>query len=89
MDNTSIKYIYIYTKKREKEIQVRKMYRCVKSMYNDVKAKVRYGAKCSDYANCTQGVKQGDVCSPILLYFCFSLFINELALEIINHGRHG
>lgn len=35
--------------------------------------------------NCTRGVKQGDVCSPVL----FSLFINELAFEIINNGKHG
>ena len=30
-------------------------------------------------------MKQGDVCSPVL----FSLFINELALDIINNSRHG
>ena len=30
-------------------------------------------------------MKQGDVCSPIL----FSLFINELALDIIKGGKHG
>ena len=30
-------------------------------------------------------MKQGDVCSPIL----FSLFINELALDIIKDGKHG
>ena len=48
-------------------------------MYEDVKAKIRSGAKFTDYIKCTQGVKQGDVCSPLL----FSLFINELALEII------
>jgi hypothetical protein len=62
-----------------------KLYKCVKSMYDDVKAKIRCGAKFSDYIRCTQGVKQGDVCSPVL----FSLFINELALEIIRNGRHG
>lgn len=62
-----------------------KLHKCIKSMYDDVKAKIRCGAKFSDYIRCTQGVKQGDVCSPVL----FSLFINELALEIINNGRHG
>jgi len=62
-----------------------KLYNCVKSMYNDVKAKIRCGAKFTDFVYCTFGVKQGDVCSPIL----FSLFINELALEIMNNGRHG
>ena len=37
-----------------------------------------------DYINCTRCVVQGDVSSHVL----FSLFINELALVIIN-GRHG
>ena len=63
-----------------------KMLKCVKSMYNVVKAKVRSGAKLTDLSiQCTKGVKQGDVCSPIL----FSLFVNELALDIIKGGRHG
>ena len=54
-------------------------------MYSDVKAKVRSGSKFTDLIRCTEGVKQGDVCSPLL----FSLFINELALEIMQKGRHG
>ena len=62
-----------------------RLYKCVRSMYENVKATIRCGAKFTDYNNCTHGVKQGDVCSPVL----FSLFINELALDIINNGRHG
>ena len=62
-----------------------KFYHCVKSMYDEVKARIRAGAVLSDYINCTRGVKQGDVCSPLL----FSLFINELAFEIISKGLHG
>jgi hypothetical protein len=62
-----------------------KLHRCVKSMYNEVKARIRSGAKLSDFIDCTRGVKQGDVCSPVL----FSLFINEFALEIIANGKHG
>ena len=62
-----------------------RLLRCVKSMYNIVRARVRSGSKLTNYINCTSGVKQGDVCSPVL----FSLFINELALDIINKGRHG
>jgi hypothetical protein len=49
-----------------------KLYRCVKSMYKDVKAKIRCGAKFSDYIKCTQGVKQGDVCSPFYFH-CLSM----------------
>ena len=62
-----------------------KLYRCIKSMYNSVKVRVRFGSKLTDYIKCTVGVKQGDVCSPVL----FSLFINELTLEVIRKGRHG
>ena len=62
-----------------------KLFRCIKSMYSYVKARVRCGDKLTDHVNCTAGMKQGDVCSPIL----FSLFINELALQVIDKGRHG
>ena len=62
-----------------------KLFRCVKSMYNVVKARVRDGASLTESIHCLRGVKQGDVCSPIL----FSLFINELALDIIKGGKHG
>ena len=62
-----------------------KLYCCIKSMYNSVKVRVRCGSKMTDYINCTFGVKQRDVCIPVL----FSLFINELALEIIQNDRHG
>ena len=54
-------------------------------MYANVKARIRCGADLTEYIACTRGVKQGDVCSPVL----FSLFINELALEIIGSGKHG
>ena len=62
-----------------------KLFRSIKSMYNCVKARVRSGGKLTDYINCTAGVKQGDVCSPVL----FSLFINDLTSEITRYGRHG
>jgi hypothetical protein len=62
-----------------------KLFKCVMSMYDCVKSKVRCGGKMTDYIKCTSGVKQGDVCSPIL----FSLFINELTSEVVNNGRHG
>ena len=51
-----------------------RLYKYVRSMYENVKARIRCGAKFTDYIKCTRGVKQGDVCSPVL----FSLFINDL-----------
>ena len=62
-----------------------KLFKSIRSMYDVVKTKVRCGNTLTDYICCTRGVKQGDICSPIL----FSLFINELAKEIIENGRHG
>ena len=62
-----------------------KCLKCIKSMYAHLRTRVRAGAELTDFINCTTGVKQGDVLSPLL----FSLFINELALEVINNGRHG
>ena len=54
-------------------------------MYGVVKVRVRDGASLTESIYCLCGVKQGDVCSLIL----FSFFINELALNIINGGKHG
>ena len=56
-------------------------------MHVSVKARVRgmNGNGSTEHIHCTLGVKQGDICSPVL----FSLFINELALDVIRNGRHG
>ncbi len=62
-----------------------KMYRAIKSMYDVVKTRVRAGGDLTQDFMCPRGLKQGDICSPIL----FSLFINELAIEIIQNGKHG
>lgn len=63
-----------------------KLFRCIKSMYHSVKARIKgSNGSLSEYVSCTFGVKQGDICSPIL----FSLFINELAIDVIRNGRHG
>ena len=50
-----------------------------------VKVRVRDRVTLTESIHCLRGVKQGDVCSPIL----FSLFINQFALNIINGGKHG
>ena len=63
-----------------------KMFRCIKVMYSSVKVRIRSGnGTVSDLIHCNLGVKQGDAISPLL----FSLFINELALNVIENGRHG
>ena len=54
-------------------------------MYNVVKSKVRAGNDLTESFLCPRGLKQREICSPIL----FSLFINELANEIMQRGRHG
>ena len=46
---------------------------------------MRDGASLTASIYCSRGVKQGDVCSPIL----FPLFVNELVLVFINEGKHG
>jgi len=54
-------------------------------MYDAVKTRVRAGGDLTQDFMCPRGLKQGDICSPIL----FSLFINEFAIEIIQNGKHG
>ena len=61
------------------------MLRMLKSMYRTVQACVRCGSENTEYFTCLQGLKQGCLVSPTL----FSLFINELAHDIISHGKHG
>jgi len=62
-----------------------KMLNALKSMYDIVKARVRVGSDFSDAFFCPRGLKQGEVCSPVL----FSLLINELTKEINANGKHG
>jgi hypothetical protein len=62
-----------------------RMYRAITSMYTVVKSKVRVGGELTETFLCPRGLKQGDVCSPIL----FSFLINVLADDISQNGRHG
>ena len=45
-----------------------KLFLCVKSMYDVVKARVRDGTSSTASIRCLRGVKQVDVCSPILFF---------------------
>lgn len=62
-----------------------KMLRTIQSMYRTVKARIRSGCTITEAFYCSKGLKQGEITSPLI----FSLFINELATDIINNGRHG
>jgi hypothetical protein len=62
-----------------------KMYRALRSIYDNVLASVREKCCYTDYFNCPRGVKQGCLLSPLL----FSFFINELAVELSKTGKHG
>ena len=63
----------------------RKMYRAIQSTYNVVKTRLRKGGDITESFKCSRGLKQGNIWSPIL----FSIFINELANEIMQNGKHG
>ena len=49
--------------------------------------KSRSSVRCdlTDSFMCPRGLKQGDICSPVL----FSMFIDELANKIMERSRHG
>ena len=55
-----------------------KMLRSLESMYNCVKGCVRVNNSTTDCFECPLGLRQGCVMSP----FLFSMFINELALQV-------
>lgn len=62
-----------------------KFLRMLKSIYSQVQACVRWNGAASDFFDCSVGVRQGAVESPII----FCLFINYVAMYIRRHGRHG
>ena len=62
-----------------------KMLQTIQSMYRIVKARIRNRNNVTEAFICQKGLKQGEITSPLL----FSLFINELARDIIKNGKHG
>jgi hypothetical protein len=62
-----------------------KMFNIIKSMYSDVKSKVKQLGVTSDNFICELGVRQGESLSP----FLFSLFINDLYKELIENNYDG
>ena len=57
-----------------------KIYFALKSLYDNPKACIRLNNKYTDWFDTPVGVKQGDTLSPTL----FSIFINNLAIEVNN-----
>lgn len=57
----------------------------LRSMYDSLISCVRINGEYTEFFDCPQGVRQGCVLSPSL----FSLFINQLANQISEAGRHG
>ena len=70
---------------RKNGLKEKEMYQAIVTMYNVVKGKLWAGNYLTESFMCPRGLKQGGICSPVL----FSLFINELANEIMQRGRHG
>jgi len=57
----------------------------LKAMYLSVVSCVRVNNLNTEFFNCPFGLKQGCILSPGL----FSMFINEIAVELSNVGQHG
>ena len=60
-----------------------KMLQTIQSMYRIVKVCIRNGNHLTDAFICQKDLKQGEITSPLL----FSLFINELARDIIKKRK--
>ena len=61
------------------------LFKVMKDMYKCVKACVRVKNECTDYFECSVGLKQGCLLSPLI----FSIFINDLADHIQNSSIKG
>ncbi|XP_053380261.1 uncharacterized protein LOC128548803 [Mercenaria mercenaria] len=55
-----------------------KMLTIIRSMYEHVKCRIRHGKEFSDFIEIAVGLKQGEICSPLL----WSMFIEDLELYL-------
>ena len=62
-----------------------KLLRVIKNMYSNVKARIKGCRSYSDYFNCSIGLKQGEVMSPVL----FSLFLDDLESYLLEGNNGG
>ena len=62
-----------------------KMLRIIRSLYQDVKLKVKGLTSLSDMLNCDLGLLQGEIMSPIL----FSMFLTDVEMQLADNGNDG
>eukprot|EP00745_Piridium_sociabile_P025181 TRINITY_DN39889_c0_g1_i10.p1 TRINITY_DN39889_c0_g1~~TRINITY_DN39889_c0_g1_i10.p1 ORF type:complete len:335 (-),score=31.35 TRINITY_DN39889_c0_g1_i10:148-1152(-) len=62
-----------------------KFFASLSAMYESLLSCIRVNGHLSEYFECPVGVRQGCVLSPTL----FSLFINQLANDMCERGKHG
>ena len=58
-------------------------YNAIKSMYTDTSSCIRLNGVCTDWFNCSAGVRQGDNLSPTI----FAFYINDLAVGLKNLNK--
>ena len=61
------------------------MLNIIKSMYQNIKSKVKFNGTLSDSFECQLGVRQGESLSP----FLFSMYLNDLEDEFYLKGVGG
>ena len=68
------------------EVDVRgKMLNVIKSIYSNLKSRVKFDNRVSSDFTCCLGVRQGECLSPIL----FSMYLNDIEREYILKGAEG
>ena len=61
------------------------MFRVIRSLYQDVKLRVKGLTSLSDMLSCDIGLMQGEIMSPIL----FSIFLNDVEMQLTDNGNDG
>ena len=62
-----------------------KLFRTIRSLYNDVSLRVKCLTSLTDVFSCDIGLLQGEIMSPIL----FSLFLNDVEMQLSDGGNEG
>jgi hypothetical protein len=79
----SVRRVYLWQKLLKCTIDG-KMFKIIKSMYNNAKSCVRQGNSCSNFFQSNVGVPQRENLYPVL----FAIFLNDL-VEFMSHAYNG